>query len=102
MFDRNKLWKIRMCEQGDRLQISSMNYSTWRTLAAAELKRLHGIDDNRIPDRIWKQFYVQNSTAREAANRAQQHHTNIGPALERGWRGLKEEGPAVGELKGSI
>jgi hypothetical protein len=47
----------------------------WRTLAAAELKRLHGIDDNRIPERIWKQFYVQNSTAREAANRAQ----HIGP-----------------------
>jgi hypothetical protein len=55
-----------------------MNYSTWRALAAAELKRLHGIDANRIPERVWKQFYVQNSTAREAASRAQQHYTNIG------------------------
>jgi hypothetical protein len=78
-----------------------MKYSTWRALAAAELKRLHGIDANRIPERVWKQFYVQNSTAREAANRAQQHHTNIGPALERAWRGLKD-GPVVGELKDSI
>jgi hypothetical protein len=55
-----------------------MNYSTWRALAAAELKRLHGIDANRIPERVWKQFYVQNSTVREAANRAQQYYTNIG------------------------
>jgi hypothetical protein len=76
-----------------------MNYSTWRALAAAELERLHGIDANRIPERVWKQFYVQNSTAREAANRAQQHHTNIGPASERAGG---DEGPAVGELKGSI
>jgi hypothetical protein len=55
-----------------------MNYSTWRALAAAELKRLHGIYANRIPERVWKRFYVQNSTAREAANRAHQHYTNIG------------------------
>jgi hypothetical protein len=61
-----------------------MNYSTWRALAAAELKHLHGIDASRIPERVWKQFYVQNSTAREAANRAQQHYTNLGNALRAG------------------
>jgi hypothetical protein len=72
-----------------------MDYSTWRSLAAAELKRL-GIGADRIPERVWKEFYVQNSTAREAANRAQQHHTNIGPALERAERVLKDDGPAVG------
>jgi hypothetical protein len=55
-----------------------MNYSTWRALAAAELRHLHGIDGNSIPERVWKQFYAQNSTVREAAIRARQYYTNIG------------------------
>ena len=50
-----------------------MNYATWRAQAAAELEHLHGIAANHIPERIWKQLYVQNSSPREAAYRAQVH-----------------------------
>jgi len=51
-----------------------VDYSTWRAQAAAELKRLHGIAAERVSERIWKQFYVQNSSPREAADRAQVHY----------------------------
>jgi len=66
------------------LGISRVDYSTWRALAAAELKRLHGIDAERVPERIWQQLYVQNSSPREAADRAQVHlQRTRGPAFER-------------------
>ena len=68
-----------------------MDYSTWRAQAAAELKRLHGIDAVRIPERVWKQLYVQNSSPPEAAHRAQIHYTETRPAFERAREWLKEK-----------
>ena len=33
-----------------------MNYTTWRPQVAAALKRPHGIDADRIPERVWREF----------------------------------------------
>ena len=50
-----------------------MDYTKWWAQAAAELKRLHGIDAESIPDGIWEQLYAQNASPREAADRARAH-----------------------------
>ena len=60
-----------------------MEYATWRAQAAAALKRLHGIGADQLPERLWKQLYVQNSTPREAADHAWRYYTNARPASER-------------------
>lgn len=75
---------------GTLLEFPTMDYSAWRAQAAAELKCLHGIDADCIPERVWKQLYVQNSSPREAANRAQMHYTETKPAFERAREWLKQ------------
>jgi hypothetical protein len=62
------------------------DYSTWRALAAAELKRLHGIDAERIPERVWKQLYVSNASVQEAADSVKTHYWNSRPSADRARR----------------
>jgi hypothetical protein len=46
-------------------------YATWKAEATQELDQRHGLSAIVIAERIWRQFYAQKLTPREAADRAQ-------------------------------
>ena len=45
-----------------------MEFEEWKTLAAAALSELHGIDPSRIPEQVWRQLYIDNHAPRDAAD----------------------------------
>jgi hypothetical protein len=60
-----------------------MDFENWRTAAAAELERVHGIDAVSIAECVWQNLYAQNHSPRAAADRAEVLYVNALPALER-------------------
>jgi hypothetical protein len=62
-----------------------MDFDQWKTAAAAELKRVHGIDATHISEKVWRQLYVQNHSPRDAADRAEVLYVNA-PSDHRGVR----------------
>ena len=54
------------CNIGCRTGVK-MEFEEWKTLAAAALSELNSIDPSHIPERVWRQLYIDNHAPRDAA-----------------------------------
>ena len=43
-------------------------YAGWKGVSAVELDRQHGVKAGVITERLWRKFYIQNMTPRDAAD----------------------------------
>jgi hypothetical protein len=56
-----------------------MNFEQWKAAVEAVLHEQYGIDPARIPNKIWRQLYLQNFEPREAAHRIEVIYVNAPP-----------------------
>jgi hypothetical protein len=58
-------------------------YAAWKLAAVTELTNRHEVNADTIPERVWRQLYIQGRTPQAAADQAAVSAYNVGTAADR-------------------
>jgi hypothetical protein len=59
------------------------DYAAWKLAAVAELTNRHEVKAGTIPERVWRQLYIQGRTPQAAADQAAVSASNVRTAADR-------------------